>query len=157
MQDGVVRGQASSRNRAAAQREVADRLHSAAIRLLRGLRKVDRLTGVGPARLSALSVIVFGGPVTMGGLAEAEQVTAATISRVVAGLEASGLAIRRADPGDGRVTWLEATAKGRKLIEQGRARRVDHLRARLERLDDTELALLARAGEVLERLGREMR
>ena len=138
-------------------RDVADRLHSAAIHLLRRLRRVDQVGEIGPARLSALSVIVFGGPVTMGGLAEAEQVTPATISRLVSGLESTGLAIRLADPRDRRVTWIEATAKGRRLLEKGRERRVEHLRARLEALKDADLEVLARASEVLERLAREMK
>jgi len=139
------------------QRDVADRLHSAAIHLLRRLRRVDQAADIGPARLSALSVIVFGGPVTLGSLAEAEQVTAATMSRIVAGLESTRLATRRVDPADRRVIRIEATARGRKLLEQGRERRIEHLRARLEKLDHDDLALLARASEILERLAREMR
>jgi DNA-binding MarR family transcriptional regulator len=135
---------------------VAHRLHSAAIHLLRRLRKVDQVADIGPARLSALSVIVFGGAVTMGSLAEAEQVTAATMSRIVAGLESGRLATRRADPNDRRVTLIEATAKGRRLLEEGRERRVERLRSRLEKLNDEELALLAKASEMLERLAREM-
>ena len=43
---------------------IADRLHSAAIHLLRRVRQQDTATGEGPARLSALSVLVFGGPMT---------------------------------------------------------------------------------------------
>ena len=147
----------SHRHISGRQRDVADRLHSAAIHLLRRLRRVDQVADVGPARFSALSVIVFGGPVNMGSLAEAEQVTAATISRVVAGLENSGLATRRTDARDRRVTWIEATAKGRRLLEKGRERRVEHLRERLEALADDDLVVLARASEVLERLAREMR
>ena len=156
MQDDGVSRQATSRARASLQRDVADHLHSSAIHLLRGLRKVDRATAVGPARLSALSVIVFGGPVTLGSLAEAEQVTAATMSRIVAGLESSRLATRRVDPSDRRVIRIEATARGRRLLEEGRERRIEHLRARLMKLGDDDLALLARASEILERMAREM-
>ena len=121
------------------------------------MRKVDRVADIGPARLSALSVIVFGGPGTLGSLADAEQVTAATMSRIVAGLESSGLATRRVDPQDRRVIRIEATARGRRLLEEGRARRIEHLRARLVKLDDEDLALMARASEILERVAREMR
>ncbi len=64
---------------------VADRLHSAAIHLLRRVRKQDAATGEGPARLSALSVLVFGGPMTLGQLAAAEQVKPPTMSRIVPG------------------------------------------------------------------------
>jgi DNA-binding transcriptional ArsR family regulator len=71
--------------------ETADRLHSAAIHLLRGLRKRDRESGIGPAQLSALSVLAFGGPRSLAELADAEQVRPPTMSRIVAALERAGL------------------------------------------------------------------
>src|SRR5436189_5059793 len=84
---------------------VADRLHSAAIRLLRRLRREDEAMGLTPARASALSIMVFGGPVTMGSLAKAEQVTAPTATRLVVGMERDGLVRREDDEQDGRVVW----------------------------------------------------
>ncbi len=53
--------------------ETADRLHAAAIHLLRRLRVRDRESGVGPAQLSALSVLEgsAGGTQTQGGIAGA--------------------------------------------------------------------------------------
>ncbi|HEY6948780.1 MAG TPA: MarR family transcriptional regulator, partial [Gemmatimonadales bacterium] len=100
--------------------ELADRLHSAAIHLLRWLRREDAATGLSAPRLSALSVLVFGGgPVTLGQLAAAEQVRAPTMTRLVNGLEADGLVTRQADPGDARVTRIQATARGRALLEAG--------------------------------------
>src|SRR5271169_3195797 len=70
----------------------ADCLHSAAIHLLRRVRKQDSASGVGPAQLSALSVLVFAGPKTLGELAAAEQVKPPTMSRIAAGLKRSRLA-----------------------------------------------------------------
>src|ERR1700720_855969 len=93
-------------------REVADRLHSAAIHLLRHARKRDVLAGVGPARLSALSVLVFGGPMALGQLAAAEQVKAPTMSRIVTGLEESRLAERLTDSKDARRVRIRATPSG---------------------------------------------
>src|SRR5207302_8431945 len=81
---------------------VADGLHSAAIHLLRRVRKQDIASGEGPARLSALSVLVFGGPKTLGELAAAEQVKPPTMSRIVTGLARSRLVKVTADPEDGR-------------------------------------------------------
>src|SRR4051812_29059073 len=92
---------------------VADRLHSAAIHLLRRLRREDDASGLSAPRLSALSVIVFGGPISIGALATAEQVKVPTISRVVAALEADQLVRRVADKSDRRIVHLEATAAGR--------------------------------------------
>src|SRR6267143_5391861 len=103
--------------------EVADRLHSAAIHLLRHARKQDVLARQGPARLSALSVLVFGGPMALGQLAAAEQVKAPTMSRIVTGLEKSRLAERLTDAKDARRVRIRATPNGERLLHQGRWRR----------------------------------
>src|SRR2546429_2471618 len=96
--------------------EIADRLHSAAIYLLRRVRVRDRESGIGPAQLSALSVLVFGGPRSLGELADAEQVRPPTMSRIVTGLERAGL-VRRHATQDGRRVRLDASAKGRMILE----------------------------------------
>src|SRR5437588_7367070 len=88
---------------------LSDRLHSTAIHLLRRVRKQDVATGEGPARLSALSVLVFGGPKTLGELATAEQVKPPTMSRIVAGLARSQLVEITADPHDARRLHIRAT------------------------------------------------
>jgi DNA-binding MarR family transcriptional regulator len=131
---------------------VADRLHSAAIHLLRRLRKQDDASGLSAARMSALSVAVFGGPVTIGQLAKAEQVSAPTMTRLVVGMARDGLVTREGDPADGRVVWIRATAKGARILQEGRKRRVAALAAQLEDLPAAELELLARAADVVERL-----
>ena len=130
--------------------EVADRLHSAAIHLLRRVRQQDTASGQGPARLSALSVLVFGGPMTLGQLAAAEQVKPPTMSRIVTGLEKSGLAERAGDQRDARRVRIRATAKGVRLLQRGRQRRIAYLAAHLAGLDASELKRLAQAVEVLE-------
>ncbi len=131
----------------------ADRLHSAAIHLLRRLRREDAATGVAPARLSALSVLVFGGPMNLTSLAAAEQVQAPTMTKVVQALEADGLVRREAISGDKRGTRLVATARGRRIMEEGRRRRVQRLAAELRDLPASERATLAKAAAILERLG----
>jgi len=134
---------------------VADRLHSAAIHLLRRVRVEDTATGVGPARLSALSVLVFGGPQTLGALAAAEQVKPPTMTRIVKGLVRSGLVAREVDAGDRRVVRVRATRKGRELLQRGRRRRIEHLARRLRGLSRRELALLERAAALIERAVRD--
>ncbi len=131
---------------------VADRLHSAAIHLLRRVRKQDAATGLGPAQLSALSVVVFAGPLTLGELAAAEQVKAPTMTRIVSALEQNGLVARRVDSEDRRVVHLRATAKGARVLHQARGRRIRYLAARLRSLDSRQLATLNRAAYLLERL-----
>jgi DNA-binding MarR family transcriptional regulator len=138
--------------------EVADRLHSAAIHLLRHARKQDVTSGTGPARLSALSVLVFGGPMALGELANAEQVKAPTMSHIVAGLERSGLAKIVTDTKDGRRIQVTATARGKHLLQQAKERRVELVAETLRGLDGAELEALLRAAKLVEdAVGRSQR
>jgi DNA-binding MarR family transcriptional regulator len=132
---------------------LADRLHSASIHLLRRVRSADRETGLSPQRLSALSVLVFGGPRSVGDLAAAEQVSAPTISRLVTGLEKQGLVRRRRSGEDQRVCFLEATPAGRAILEQGRRRRIEALATLLTGLAAKEIGILERAAALIEGLG----
>ncbi len=129
---------------------IADRLHSAAIHILRRVRKQDAAAGEGPARLSALSVLVFGGPMTLGELAAAEQVKPPTMSRIVSGLEDSRLAQRLTDSKDARRVRIRATARGERLLHEGRRRRIEYLARHLGRLTRQELATLDAAVKLLE-------
>jgi DNA-binding MarR family transcriptional regulator len=130
---------------------IADRLHSAAIHLLRQVRKQDAASGEGPARLSALSVLVFGGgPMTLGQLAAAEQVKPPTMSRIVTGLERSRLAERKADAKDARRVRIHATPSGERLLHEGRRRRIEYLARHLDRLSRQEMSILDSAVKSLE-------
>ncbi len=144
-----MEGQGSS-----AAADIADRLHSAAIHILRRLRVEDSRSGLSSPQLSALSVIVFGGPITIGDLAAAEQVRPPTISRLVRILEGEGLAKRAPDPDDARVQRISATPKGRRLLQEGRGRRVRHLADQIDRLPAADRRALDRAVDVLARLAR---
>ena len=134
--------------------DLADALHSAAIHLLRRLRRVDDETGLGPARLSALSVIVFGGPLRISDLARAEQVRTPTITPIVAALEREGLVTREVDEHDARAAILRATAAGREVMARGRARRVEALAAELRRLPAADRDTLRRAADLMQQLSR---
>jgi DNA-binding MarR family transcriptional regulator len=118
--------------------QLADRLHSTAIHLLRLVRAEDAKSGIGPAQLSALSVIVFGGPVSLNDLARAEQVRPPTMSRIVDALEAAGLARRGANPEDRRAVIIEATPKGTSILQKGRKLRVRFLASHLAALSSAE-------------------
>lgn len=132
---------------------IADRLYSAAIHLLRRLRREDSAAGLPPARLSALSVLVVGGPMNLTALAEAEQVQAPTMTRIAQALEAGGLVRRERVPGDGRGVRLVATARGQRVLETGRRRRVARLAADLAALPAAERRALERAVGILGQLG----
>jgi DNA-binding MarR family transcriptional regulator len=129
---------------------VADRLHSAAIHLLRRVRKQNAATGEGPARLSALSVLVFAGPKTLGELAAAEQVKPPTMSRIVAGLARNRLVEITADSKDARRMYIRATPKGARLLQKGRRLRIESLAAQLGALSPQELVKLGEALEILQ-------
>ena len=135
--------------------EIADRLHSAAIHLLRRLRVRDLASGIGPAQLSALSVLVFGRPRSLGELAEAEQVRPPTMSRIVSGLESEGL-VRRHQTVDKRRVRLEATARGIKILQEGRKRRVESLAVALQSLSEEEVRRLAELTGLLEQVLRKL-
>lgn len=136
--------------------EVADRIHSAAIRLLRGLRRQDDKWGLSAPRLSALSVVVFAGPITLGDLARAEQVRPPTMTRLVQALEEERLVIRTPDAEDKRVAWIKASARGRRLLLRGRKARVRALAASLRSLDRDSVETLDRAATLLEAVARRL-
>lgn len=129
---------------------LADRLHSLAIHLLRQVREVDAMSGLSAARLSALSVLVFAGPRTVGELAATEQVSAPTMSKLLSALEADGLATRESDPEDARRVRVHATRAGSRALQKARARRVARMSTLLEGLTPTERRVVARAVALIE-------
>ena len=129
---------------------VVDLLHSAAIHLLRRAAETDRASGLSAARLSALSVAVFRGPLTLGALAQAESVRPATMTGIVQGLEADELVRRRPHGRDARSVLVEATPKGKRLLTRARSQRIETIAAKLGDLSSAELDVLWQAGVLLE-------
>jgi DNA-binding MarR family transcriptional regulator len=136
--------------------QIAEQLHSVAIHLLRKLRKQDEGSGLNAPRLSALSVIVFGGPISPGDLAAAEQVRPPTMTRIVNALEKQGLVIKKQDPRDARRTYLSATPAGKKLLLEGRARRVRALAKQLTTLSPKKQTALQEATAILKEVVRKI-
>lgn len=143
----------SNENRIDSQ-NIADQLHSAAIHLLRKLRKEDEGSGLNAPRLSALSVIVFGGPITLGDLAAAEQVRPPTMTRIVNALEEQGLVLKKQDANDRRSTLLSATSAGKRLLMEGRSRRVHALEKQIAALSHRQRTALQEAVEILKEVVR---
>lgn len=121
----------------------ADRLHSLAVRLLRRARVADRDAGVGPAQLSALSVLYFTEQMSLTALAETEQVAQPTMTRIVNGMVEASIARRTPSPGDRRVQLVEITARGRKVFEAARARRLEIIEGVLGQIAAGDVAALA--------------
>jgi DNA-binding MarR family transcriptional regulator len=132
--------------------DVANRLHSAAIHLLRRARRVDAESGLPAPQLSALSVIVYAGPITLGALAAAEQVRPPTMTRLVAAMEKSALVQRLSDEADRRVVRIRATVKGRRVLEEGRDRRIAAIAEALATLPGDDLAAIAAALDAIEKI-----
>src|SRR6187401_2714109 len=130
-------------------REAADRFHSAAIHALRHVAREDSASGLSAARLSALSVLVFGGARTLGELAAAERVRPPTMTHIVAGLEEAGLVVREGDANDGRVVRVHASRKGERVLQRARERRVE-LAERFSHLDPAQIAVIREAAELVE-------
>jgi DNA-binding MarR family transcriptional regulator len=135
----------------------ASELNSAAIHLLRALRATDRAAGLTPARLSALSVLVFGGPSPLGRLARTEDVAGPTMTRIVDGLCDLGLAERRPHPDGGRLVLVAATAEGERVMRAARQARIDTIVAALRALPAADRAAIAAASPALLRLADRVR
>jgi len=127
--------------------QVADMLHGAAIRLLRYVRKEDEASGVTGAQLSVLSVLAYGGPLTLGALAAAEQVKPPTMSQLVSTLERLGIVARK--PLNRRSIEVSVTRKGRLLLEAGRKRRLARLTKAIDALPAEQIDKLGQAAGLI--------
>jgi DNA-binding MarR family transcriptional regulator len=132
--------------------EAANALNSGAIHLLRQLRAVDRRSGLTPARLSALSVLVFAGPHTLGALARAEDVAGPTMTRIVDGLCDLGLAVREPHPDSARLVRVTATVDGEAVMRRAREARIDTIVAAIASLPAPHQKQLAAAASILDEL-----
>ena len=127
----------------------ANALHSAALRLLRRARTADVTMDLDGPRASALSVVVFAGPLPIGRLAALEQVSPPAITKTVTALESDALVERVRSGGDRRVVLVRATARGRALLERGRAGRVRAVAELLATLSERDRRTLARAADII--------
>ena len=131
--------------------EVAGRLRLSATRLARRLRQEAGM-GLTPSQLAALATVHNHGPLTLGALADREQVAPPSITKVVAKLEADGLLARTSDPTDRRVHHVACTPAGAELVEESRRRKTAWLTDRIHELDEESRAKLAAALDVLDAL-----
>ena len=126
-------------------------------RLQRRLRPGYHMTRLSPARLSALSLIVTEGSCTAGQIAQAEQVTAATITRIVDGLEESGLITRTPSRRDRRMVELQPTSEGRAALRDAKDRQIMRLAGELAPLDQDDCLRMFDAVDILDRLSQQRR
>jgi DNA-binding MarR family transcriptional regulator len=130
---------------------MAARLRLSATRLARILRR-EADTGLSPSQLSALATVEIHGPMTLGALAEHENVAPPSVTKVVTILETQGLVSREAGANDRRVAMVSITSDGNRLLAESRQRKNQWLAERLGRLDAQQKARLADALDVIEAL-----
>jgi DNA-binding MarR family transcriptional regulator len=102
--------------------------------------------------VATLSTIERHGPLAPSELARLEGVQRPTVTRAVARLVDEGLVERLRDERDARAALLTATPEGRRALSALRRRKTAYLASRLERLEPEERAVLAQAGDLLERM-----
>ena len=129
--------------------EIATELNSAVTHFSRAIRAIDDRQPVGRAPLSALAVLVFGGPRSLTELADSEGVTPVTMHHTVRRLIAEGYAKQKQNPNDARSVIVEVTAKGRRTMMKARQDRLDWMLGNLSGLTEQEAALLRRTAAVL--------
>ncbi len=127
------------------------RLRLVNLRLARRLRKYSR-AAVTPSQLSALTTLRRHGPLRVGQLADREQISRSSTTRLGGRLGALGLVERTPDAEDGRSAWIALTPKGAELLADSSDRADEYLSTQLARLDPAERQVLLGALPVLERL-----
>lgn len=106
---------------------------------------------IAPHHFSVLAQLTQA-PMTLGDLAEREQVRAPSMTRTVAALVEHELVIRSADDSDGRVVLITLTPLGHTVLARERARRDAWMSQRLEGFTEQEQHVLAQATALLERV-----
>jgi DNA-binding MarR family transcriptional regulator len=136
--------------------EIAARLRLAIVRTARRLRQeaagAEGGAELSPTLTAALATVANHGPLTPSELAERERVKRPTATRVISSLDDAGLVERTADPADGRACLVSTTGEGTKLLKRIRGRKNAYIAKRLRGLPAEDVATLARAAEILERM-----
>jgi DNA-binding MarR family transcriptional regulator len=101
--------------------------------------------GLSLTTAATLATLDRSGPCRLTALAANEGVTQPAMTQLVGRLEESGLAIRCADPADGRAVHVQITDAGRELVARRRAARAERLSALLSMLSQADQDALAAA------------
>jgi len=131
---------------------LSEKLSACAVRLARSLPPPRPATSLTPPELAALVAISAAGEIAAKDLALKEDVTAATMSRIVASLERKSLVRRKRDRKDARLYWITLTATGAQRVREGRLRQIAPLAAAIARLDRKKRIALTEAADILEQL-----
>ena len=128
---------------------LAERLRRSMIHLSRRLRRHDH-SELSIALVSGLASVVNRGPLGIGRLAELESLPGSAATRLADKLEAAGLVVRQATPGDRRGVQVVATPAGIEVLARYARAGNEWLAARLASLSEADQTSIARAVSVLE-------
>lgn len=129
----------------------ADRFRRAVGDLVRAVRATEDAP---EGQLETLGFLVRDGAQSIADLARRRRIRHQSMSSTVADLEARGWVTRSADPRDKRSVVVTVSAAGTAIIEESRRSRSNAiLRAAEQTFTRDELALLARAPELFDKLG----
>jgi DNA-binding MarR family transcriptional regulator len=120
--------------------------------LRRRLRRVPVANALTFPQSAALGRLDRGGPAASADLARQEQISPQSMGATLGELEARGLVNRQPDPDDGRRILLSISATGRRELNQRRNARMEQLAQGLADFTESELAQLAVAAPLIERL-----
>jgi DNA-binding MarR family transcriptional regulator len=124
--------------------------------LRRRLRQVPVADALTFPQTAALGRLDRGGPAAAADLARQEQITPQSMGATLGELEARGLVNRQRDPDDGRRILLSISATGRRELNRRRNARVEQLAHGLADFTESELAQLAVAAPLIERLAYQL-
>ena len=130
-------------------RELASDLSLAVVRLTRYLRGRRADSQVALTQLSALATLSREGDMSPGALAARERVQPPSMTRVIASLAELGLVERTAHPTDGRQVIVSLSPAGHALIADEASAREAWMTAQLAGLDETQLAVLRDAVDII--------
>jgi DNA-binding MarR family transcriptional regulator len=130
---------------------LAAELRVAIMRTSRRLRTEAASHDISPGQYSVLAAIL-NGPLTVGELAEREQIQAPSMTRIVNGLETAGYVTRGDNPQDRRQVLVHVTESGSAVLQRARSRRTQWLAKRVAALSPEERATLHEAARILQEM-----
>ena|SRR6188768_1322404 len=133
-------------------RNAADKLAMASIRLTRTLRGLRRDGPLTSPQIGALVVITYAGRIVARDLAAHQQITAATMSRLLGQLEARRLVTRNIHESDSRLQWIAATPEGAALVAREHEKRLAPLIDAIGKLSSRERTRVSDAAELIDSL-----
>lgn len=131
---------------------MASTLRLSVMRLARRMRAQRAETSLTLSQLAALATLDRHGALTPGELAAHEKVQPPSMTRLLAGLEGSGLVTREPHPTDGRQVVVTPSPAGQALLREDRRRRDAWLAQRMRTLDADDLVVLRQAAGILDKL-----